>query len=212
MSSDAIRRGFESASSGFVDVVRQIGPGAWERPALGAWDVRSLVGHTARALTTIEAYLGESSPLPQVEGTVEYYLRVLSREVDAEARDKRDAAIAARGREAGAALGEDPAAPISTLAQRVQGLVARTPDEAPVASPAGPMMLIRYLPTRTFELTVHTLDLSRALGLAVPATLGPAVSASCELAGAVAGRRPNAPDLLLLLTGREDLPPGLTIL
>lgn len=212
MNSDAIRDAFRSASSGFVELVIRIGPEAWERPALGVWDVRSLVGHTARALTTIETYLGGSSSLPPVQGPVEYFLRALPHDVDPEARARRDAGIAARGHEAGEALGEDPAAAISALAGRVQALVASTPDDTPVASPAGPMTLAGYLPTRTFELTVHSLDLTRALGVAVPAVLGPAVTASCELAGAVAGRRPNAPDLLLLLTNREKFPPGLTIL
>jgi hypothetical protein len=74
------------------------------------------------------------------------------------------------------------------------------------------MPLVDYLPTRTFELTVHSLDLARALGVDPPEVLTPAVTACCELAGGLAGRRPHAADLLLLLTGREHLPPGLTIL
>jgi hypothetical protein len=49
------------------------------------------------------------------------------------------------------------------------------------------MTLIDYLPTRTFELTVHSLDLARALGIESLAVLGPAVSACCELAGRLAG-------------------------
>lgn len=212
MNSEPTRDAFRSGSSGFVELVSRIGPEAWERPALGLWDVRSLVGHTARALTTIEAYLGKTSSLPAVPGPVEYYLRVMPHGVDAEARASRDAGIAGRGREAGLALGENPAGAVSKLAARIQALVARTPDDATVASPAGPMTLAGYLPTRTFELTVHSLDLARALNVEVPTVLGPAVTASCELAGGLAGRRPNAPQLLLLMTGRRPLPPGLTIL
>lgn len=212
MNSNAVREAFRSASLGFVELVARIGPEAWARAGLGVWDVRSLVGHTSRALSTIETYLGGSSSLPAVGGTVEYYLRVLPHDPDQEATSGRHAAIAARGVEAGEALGMDPRAAVSALAGRVQALVARTPDEAPVATPAGPMTLVEYLPTRTFELTVHSLDLARALGVEVPAVLRPAVAASCELAGAVAGRRPSAPDLLLLLTGRDHLPPGLTVL
>lgn len=212
MDSNGVRDAFASASSGFVELVARIGPEAWERPALGVWDVRSLVGHTARALTTIEAYRGGTSSLPPIEGPVEYYLRVLPHDPDEAAVSGRHAGIAARGIEAGKALGEDPRAAVPALAGRVQVLLARTPDQAPVATPAGPMTLIEYLPTRTFELTVHSLDLARALGADVPAVLGPAVTASCELAGAVAGRRPTAPQLLLLLTGRKELPPGLTVL
>ena len=212
MNADAARHAFHSAASGFVELVGEIPPDAWSRPGLGIWDVRALVGHTARGLSTIESYLGAATSLPPVEGPVGYYLRALSDDDDAEARAARDAAIAARGREAGEALGDDPGGFVGELARRVEALVARTPDDAPVASPAGRMTLADYLPTRTFELTVHSLDLTRALGLEAPPVLGPAISACCELAGAVAGRRPNAADLLLLLTGREGLAPGLTIL
>lgn len=212
MNPESARDAFRSASSGFVELVSGIGPEAWARPALGVWDVRSLVGHTARALTTIEAYLGGTSSLPPAEGPLEYFLRMLPQGGDAEGRAERDAGIAARGREAGEALGENPAAAVSALSGRVQALVARTHDDATVASPAGPMTLAGYLPTRTFELTVHSLDLAQALGVEPPAVLGPAITACCELAGALAGRRPNAPQLLLLLTGRQPLPPGLTIL
>lgn len=206
------RHAFGRAATAFSDLVAAIPPEAWGRPALGVWDVRALVGHTGRALSTIEAYLGRTSDGPLVEGTVGYYLAVLTRQGSADVRAARDAAIAARGREAGEALGDDPAAAVAALAVRIQALVERTPDDTPVASPAGPMTLGTYLPTRTFELTVHTLDLARALGVDPPAGLAPAVAASCELAGAIAGRREDAASLLLLLTGREGLPPGLTVL
>lgn len=212
MSADAARDCFRSAASGFVELVARIPPDAWRRPALGVWDVRALVGHTGRALSTIETYLGGTSPLPPVDGPVEYYLRALSSDSGVEARAGRDAAIAARGREAGESLGDQPVSAIAALAARVQELVDRTPDDAPVASPAGPMTLATYLPTRTFELTVHSLDLARALGVDPPPGLAPAVSACCELAGLVAGRRPHAAELLLLLAGREHLSPGLTVL
>jgi len=41
--------------------------------------------------------------------------------------------------------------------------------------------------------------------------LGPAVSASCELAGRLAARLPEAGELLLLLTGRPGLRAGLSV-
>ncbi len=212
MNDEAARHAFTSAASGFVELVGTIPAGGWERPALGVWDVRALVGHTARAFSTIEAYLGGTSSLSPVDGPVGYYLRALSSDADAETRAGRDAAIAARGREAGEALGDDPATAVTALARRVEALVTRTPDDALVGTPAGPMTLSAYLPTRTFELTVHALDLACALGVGPPAALTPAVTACCELAGAIAGRRPQAADLLLLLTGRDHLPPGLTVL
>lgn len=45
---------------------------------------------------------------------------------------------------------------------RVLSLVDGWSDDAPVAMAAGAMALVDYLPTRTFELAVHSLDLARA--------------------------------------------------
>jgi hypothetical protein len=73
------------------------------------------------------------------------------------------------------------------------------------------MTLAGYLPTRTFELTIHSLDLARVLAVGTPAALRPAVTACCELAGQVAGQLPDAPELLLAITGRTGLPAGLSI-
>lgn len=205
------RQSFDGAAAGFMALVARVPGDAWERPALGVWDVRALAGHTSRALTTIEAYLGGLSEGPPVGSPVDYYLKVMPRP-PAPGSYAADAAIAERGRAAGEALGPDPAAAVATLASRVRALVARTPDDAPVASPAGPMTLAAYLPTRTFELTVHSLDLARAVGAELPPELGPAVTACCELAGAIAGRRPDAANLLLLVTGRDPRAPDATVL
>lgn len=115
-------------------------------------------------------------------------------------------AVARRGRETGEALGSNPAGAVQDLVGRITALVKETPDGAVVATPAGNMALIDYLPTRTFELAVHGLDLARAVGLEPPASLAPAIAASLELAGAIGARLPSAPELLLLLTGRSGLP------
>src|SRR5262249_49165549 len=147
---------------------------------------------------------------PEVPGPVDYYL--LGRELAGGAdRASFAAAIAERGREAGAALGDDPRRSVAQLAGRVTDLVDATPDDAPVAIRGGRMTLANYLPTRTFELAVHGLDLARALGTDAPSNLMPAVSASCELAGLIAARLPSAPDFLLLLAGRQGLPAGLSV-
>jgi hypothetical protein len=73
------------------------------------------------------------------------------------------------------------------------------------------MMLTEYLPTRTFELTVHTCDLVRALGLSgnvPPSAATTALRVSAELAVA----RNVAAPLLLALTGRTALPDGFSII
>ena len=44
-----------------------------DEPGLGEWDVRSLVGHTSRALLTVETYLSRPAEVVEVESTAEYY-------------------------------------------------------------------------------------------------------------------------------------------
>lgn len=212
MDADPAKVGLRAAAGGFSELVRKLGAEDWDRPGLGEWDVRGLVGHTSRALSTIEIYLGKEAAGPRTQGPVAYYLKMLSTATDPEERRRLDASVAERGREAGAALGDDPALGVSRLLERVMGLVDRTPGDALLATPAGTMTLADYLPTRTFELTVHSLDLARCMDLHVPSGLLPAVASSCVLAGELAGRLPSAPDLLLLWCGRTGLPDHLTIL
>lgn len=211
MDADATAVGFRAAAFGFSELVGQLGVGDWGLPGLGEWDVRSLVGHTGRALSTIETYLGKAPTGPPVESAVAYYVKMLSVSDPGERR-RLDASIAERGREAGAALGNEPALGVSRLVERVVALVDRTPGSALLATPAGTMTLADYLPTRTFELAVHSLDLARSTGREVPPGLLPAVASSCVLAGAIAGRLPTAPELLLLMTGRAGLPERLSVL
>jgi len=198
------RECFAAAAEGFVTAVDAVGDGDWERPALGVWTVRDLVGHASRSLTTIEAYL----PIPVDEIVIRSpldYLRALrGLSMDTEA-------IADRGRKAGTALGDDPAASVRALAERVMALVAATPDDAPLPTIFGGATLAAYLPTRTFELAVHTLDLVAAVGLDPPAVLAAPVAASLALAAGAAGEGDDAALVLLALTGRRGLPPGFSI-
>src|SRR5918995_2235197 len=53
------REAFLAAAACFTEVVERAWeqPEEHERPALGEWTVRDLVGHTLRAVSTVEAYL-----------------------------------------------------------------------------------------------------------------------------------------------------------
>lgn len=210
--SDSHRACFSGAARGFVEMVRHVGPDDWHRPGVGTWNVRDLVGHASRSFRQLSAYLAAAPPdaAVEVDGPVPYYLKALGDRQDPAESERLDTAIAERGREAGTALGPDPARVVSELALDALDLVETTPDAALVATPVGIMSLAGYLPTRTFELTVHGLDLGSALDLVTPAVLGPAITYCCELAGQLAGQRANAPDLLLAMTGREA--PGCSVL
>jgi hypothetical protein len=154
-------------------------------------------------MLTVEAYLARPADAVEIGSAVEYF-----RATSAMAAG---AAVAARGREAGVALGADPAAAVAEIADRVLALVGSADGGERVTTIAGGMRLADYLPTRTFELAVHTADLASALGLPadVPAT---AAAQALRLVAdlAVAGGR--AGPLLLAATGRPGLPPGFSVL
>jgi uncharacterized protein (TIGR03083 family) len=196
------RAAFRSAGEWFRQVVGEVGD-RWERPGLGEWTVRDLVGHTSRALITVATYLDAEPGQVVVESTTAYFL-------SAPQSGTAAAAVAERGREAGRALGEDPVAAVADLEERVQAKVASATDDAFVATVAGGMRLIDYLPTRTFELVVHTADLTSALGIAA-APPSVAAASALRLAADLALERESAVDVLLALTGRRPLPDGFSI-
>lgn len=110
-----------------------------------------------------------------------------------------------------AALGADIAGAVAAIAARVLTRVDATPPDALVGTPVGGMRLADYLPTRTFELTVHTGDLAVALGLPVEVPTA-AAAASLDVLGWLAARTGQAGTLLLAATGRRSLPIGFSVL
>ena len=194
---------FDAAAAWFVGTAAAVG-GRWDLPALGVWTVRDLVGHTSRALLTVEAYLSAPATGDRVGSSLDYFRAAMTSVGD-------PAAVAERGRAAGAALGDDPAAEVARIAGRVPAVVRAAGPEAVVGTPVGGMRLTDYLPTRTFELTVHTCDLATVLDrpLDVPAA---AATASIGLLGELAAAGGQTGPLLLAATGRRPLPAGFTLL
>ena len=114
------------------------------------------------------------------------------------------AAITERGRAAGRELGDPPLAEVAARRDAARARGAH-PDSAPVASPAGVMRLTDYLPSRIFELVVHTDDLARALDIEHVADVGARTVATLFAAGLAAEGRDD-PLVLRALTGRETSP------
>lgn len=206
---ETCRRAFVAASDRFVATVQElVGSGIDQnRPALGDWRVRDLIGHTSRALTTIESYLGDTGSAPgALLDTAGYY-----RAIGVNHADPR--AVAERGRQTGRDLGDDLAGAVTEIAQRVLPLVAVQRPTAVVTTPFGALTLADYLPTRVFELAVHTADLRSAGGLAGTA---PGQVATVELAVLgllVTHSSPGSADALARgLTGRDRLPDGFSLL
>lgn len=152
---------FLYAAEMFAGFCRRIEGDAWLLPGLGEWDVRELAGHTLRAVTTVETYLAQSAPeVVACESTAEYF--AYAHRLGAAA----NAAIAERGREAGQALGTTPTLVVDAAVARTRAaLEAVGEQDRLINTVAGGMRLVDYLPTRTFELLAHSLDLAAATGL-----------------------------------------------
>ena len=195
------RESFAAATQAFLTLVERIPAEAYDGPGLGAWDLRALVGHTSRSLVTVEEYVDRVADTVAVHSAEDYY--VLAAGAD-------PAAVLQRGVDAGAAMGDDPAAFVRSLAERVLTRVGPLPDDHVLVTIAGAMRLSDYLETRVLELVVHGLDIARATGVA-PALPEHAVTEAVALAGNVAARSGKGPDLLMALTGRQPLPDGFSV-
>lgn len=194
---------FAAAADAYVDLVGRIDPTALDRPGLGEWDLRALVGHTSRSLVTILEYTARPADEIVAATAADYYRIIAELLLDS-------AAVAERGRQAGAALGDDPAATVSDLAERAKAALAGRDPVYVLTTIIGGMPLAEYLRTRIFELVVHCLDIARATGLPYEAprdALADAVTLAAEAAVAL-GR---GDVLLLALTGRAALPPGFSV-
>jgi hypothetical protein len=149
-------------------------------------------------------YLAKPAMQREVMRPADYFLRAQAGLAD-------PASVAARGREAGAALGPDPIAAVQDITTRVLAQVQTASDEALVSTPVGGMRFIDYLPSRIFELAVHTLDIAAALPVTV--TLPESVAAiALHLVADMTVQPEKAATMLLAATGRRALPAGFSVL
>jgi uncharacterized protein (TIGR03083 family) len=188
------------AARSFADLVASL-PSSLSGPGLGDWDLRALVGHTSRSLVTVSEYLRRPASSVDLETAADYVGGLA-------AVANNDAGVNRRGVEAGEMLGDDPAGAVRLLLDEVVADLARANPDQLVTTYAGGMRLRDYLPTRSFELVVHGLDIAAA----VPTRWTPppaALSEALHLAAEVALRRGEGSLVLRLVTGRE--PGGLSI-
>jgi uncharacterized protein (TIGR03083 family) len=197
-----VRETFAEAARTFADLVPRIPDDRWNGPGLGEWDLRSLVGHTSRSLVTVQTYLDQPAETEEVPSPAAYYVAVAGLD---------NAAVADRGRQAGLALGENPAQFVDALAHRVLELVESAGNPL-IHTGAGGMRLENYLSTRTFELVVHSLDIAAAVPDIEPPEFSDQVLGEvASVAATAAVLRGRGVELMLALTGRATLSPGFSI-
>lgn len=192
---EALTAGYRAGSQFLRDAIALIPDDGWDQPGIGTWTLRELVGHANRAHTLIEEYLLRPRPPEPADGP--YF---------------RPEAIAQRGREAVAALGDDPAATVAADAEAAIALIGRTDPDATVGSPIRTMSLRQYVPSRTAELTIHALDIAAALGADLvppPPALQESLAFSARLSALRSAEAGTA--VLLALSGRGTLPAGFSV-
>lgn len=196
---------FNDAASTFADLVAHLADiPDWSIPGLGVWDLRALVGHTSRALITTLNYLDRPADTESIASPERYYEIAARQATNSEA-------VAERGRQAGRDLGTDPARSVADLVSRARAKIDEADLDAVIAVLGGGMRVRNYLPTRVFELVVHSFDINTATGVEI--TFSPTVlTDATELAARLAVVNGEARTALTALTGRRQLPAGFSIL
>ncbi|MEZ5152547.1 maleylpyruvate isomerase N-terminal domain-containing protein [Rhodococcus zopfii] len=196
---------YASAVHSFSDLIRDVPENRWNAPGLGEWDLRSLVGHTSRSLTTVATYLDSPADTEDIASPEQYYVHV--KEVTSVLGQDE---ILERGRRAGVDLGADPAASVDALSNAVLERLGSGEDRLIRVIGGSGIRLHSYLPTRTFELAVHGLDIAAAAG--VPFALPDDVLMETTLLAArIAVALGDGATVLSALTGRTSLPGGYSV-
>jgi uncharacterized protein (TIGR03083 family) len=196
---------FVSAARAFAELVHALPASGWDGPGLGDWDLRALVGHASRSLITVSTYLTTTASREDVTSPHDYYAKIRGY-----ASNAGSAAIIERGRQAGRDLGPDPAATVDALLDKALGDLDGVDDPLIAVIGGLGIRLSNYLPTRTFELAVHGLDIVRASGVefSLPDEV---LDQATVLAARVATAIGQATPVLLALTGRSTLPDPFSV-
>ena len=204
MSGQDIRETYLEAGEYFASIVDQVDIDGWDGPALGEWCVRDLTGHTYRSFTTVLSYSLKPADKVDLEGPVDYFRKALKTLSDPKH-------VAELGRAAGLEIIDNPQMMVRGFAMYVKNKLEEMPDDFILDCPIGGIRLIDYLPTRTFELIIHTMDLAKAVGVeANPPEAG--MDATLRIIGQLALYGSHASDLVLAATGRGELPAGFSVL
>ena len=196
---------FASAARSFAALVHDIPADRWAGPGLGEWDLRSLVGHASRSLITVSTYLAQPAEREDITTPQGYYARV-----NPAALGLDPAAVVERGRQAGRDLGDDPAATVDELLSRVFDDLSEAGNPLIEVIGGAGIRLHTYLPTRTFELAVHGLDIARAVDISFPLPAD-VLEEATRLAARIAVGEGQGQTVLMALTGRDALPPSFSI-
>jgi len=197
------------AARAFADLVEQLPGDRWDASGLGVWSLRDLVGHTTSAgIRTVATALDQPSRTEAITSPEGYY--ALAKTVAPAIFQSAVVASTTDARETGASLGDDPATTVRLQVDRTITRLEAIVGELLIDTAAGGMRLTAWLPTRTFELAVHHLDIAAAAGVA--ARLPDVVVAdAAALAARIAAAVGDGHCVLLAMTGRGRLPETFSV-
>ncbi|MFD8737970.1 sterol carrier family protein [Streptomyces sp. NPDC059618] len=148
---------------------------------LGDWTVRELAAHLTMGVQAVSRQLELPAPPAKELALLDWPFGTASR-----------AGVISDGTRALAAANPDLDALYATAEERITASLATAPDDRLLGVPAGAMTLADFLVTRTVELVVHTDDLNRAAGVAVPFDRQALAACTRLLADALAVKAPGA--------------------
>jgi uncharacterized protein (TIGR03083 family) len=205
----SFRDTYLAAADAFADLVVRLPGTGWEAPGLGIWTRRDLVGHTvSSALRQVPPVLANPAGHQEILSPEGYW--AFARSVPPELYAAAVAASSVDARKTGADLGADPADEVRHLVGAAAAALAMVGDDDLVETAAGGMRVADWISTRTFELTVHGLDLASSAGVAFSLP-GDVMAESAALAARVAVALGDGPLLLRTMTGRASLPEGFSV-
>jgi uncharacterized protein (TIGR03083 family) len=205
----SFRDTYLAAADAFADLVVRLPDTDWQSPGLGIWTRRDLVGHTvSSALRQVPPVLANPAGHQEILSPEGYW--AFAHSVPPELYAAAVAASSDDARKTGADLGADPADEVRHLVGAAAEALATVGDDDLVETSAGGMRVADWISTRTFELTVHGLDLASSAGVAFPLP-GDVMAESAALAARVAVALGDGPLLLRTLTGRASLPDGFSV-
>ncbi|MEV7867127.1 sterol carrier family protein [Streptomyces sp. NPDC088124] len=154
---------------------------------LGEWSVRELAAHLCMAVESVNLYIENiendknNAPSPAPVVTVATWPFATAAHAGAISGSVTEYAASAA-----------PDELFARTAARIEALLPGADDDRVVAMRLGAMRLGDYLVTRTVELIVHTDDLNRAAGLAVPFDRQALAACTRVLADALAVKAPGS--------------------
>lgn len=155
----ATTESFVATAEAFAALVETIPDDAWQRPGLGVWDVRALVGHTLRAVTTVIDYLPNRVQRADLDSAADYVAAGFR------LAGSLDDQVAERGVQAGRELGDDPAQAVGNKLDELNTALGELTGDPIIGTRLGAMRVSVYLDTRIIELVIHGSDIAAALGL-----------------------------------------------